>query len=466
MIGGSIAGMCAAQAIAPHFRRVTLLDRDELPAGPDGRAGVPQGRHIHGLLAGGARALEALFPGFGARMVERGAHRVDLFHDFAVLRPVGWFPRMRSNVPFLSASRGLTEATVRALLRATPNVTTVERTDVTGLAISDGRVTGVTTRRRGGDAGALAADLVIDCSGRSSRALDWLRAADAEVPGEEVVDAFGGYSSRWYQAPPPERWPRSWWWRGISIEPTPEHMIGAVLYPVDGDRWILTLGGYSKHYPPTDEAGFDAALRALRTPLVAEAIALAEPISPVHGHRSFANRFRRYDRLRAPLAGFVALGDSVCAVNPFYGQGMTASALSAHNLAAWLRATAGPIGSAEARRFYRSQAALLDDIWTISTSADFAFPGTAGTRPFGSSVLKRIGDVVADVSRTDPVVLQHLAEVFHVLRPVSSLMAPSLVARVATRAAQRWVTRALGSVRSEPEELRSAARQLLRVEGP
>src|SRR5262245_39892980 len=119
VIGGSIAGMCAARAIAPLYRPVTILDRDALPAGTDGRAGVPQGRHIHGLLAGGARALEELFPGFGARLVDGGAHQVDLFHDFAVLRPFGWFPRMRSNVPFLVASRGLTEATVRALSRAT-----------------------------------------------------------------------------------------------------------------------------------------------------------------------------------------------------------------------------------------------------------------------------------------------------------------------------------------------------------
>ena len=45
-----------------------------------------------------------------------------------------------------------------------------------------------------------------------------------------------------------------------------------------------------------------------------------------------ANRWRRYDRWPAKLAGFVALGDAACAFNPVYGQGMTTGALSALTL--------------------------------------------------------------------------------------------------------------------------------------
>src|SRR5438132_1302802 len=79
--------------------------------------------------------------------------------------------------------------------------------------------------RDGGGAGELAADLVVDASGRTSRAPEWLRTLGLEPPQETVVDSFCGYSTRWYQAPEPGRWPREWWWEGIWIDPLePEHL--------------------------------------------------------------------------------------------------------------------------------------------------------------------------------------------------------------------------------------------------
>ena len=63
VIGAGMGGLAAAKAVAPHFEKVTVLDRDVLPGGPAPRAGTPQARHVHGLLAGGQKALEELFPG-------------------------------------------------------------------------------------------------------------------------------------------------------------------------------------------------------------------------------------------------------------------------------------------------------------------------------------------------------------------------------------------------------------------
>ena len=50
VIGASIAGVLAARVLAEHYDRVTLVDRDEMPSRPVIRGGVPQGRHVHGLL--------------------------------------------------------------------------------------------------------------------------------------------------------------------------------------------------------------------------------------------------------------------------------------------------------------------------------------------------------------------------------------------------------------------------------
>src|SRR5262249_39219205 len=150
------------------------------------------------------------------------------------------------------------------------------------------------------------------------------------APAEVVVDSDSAYATRWYQAPPRDRLPADWWWKGIWIDPElPDGRIAGVLSPVENDRWIVTLGGIEGHYPPTDEAGFVDFLRRLRWPLLAAAVALAEPLTPVYGHRAMANRFRHFERWRARLDGFVAIGDAVCAFNPVYGQGMSAAAVSA-----------------------------------------------------------------------------------------------------------------------------------------
>src|SRR6059036_867709 len=133
VIGGSIAGLCAARALADYFDRVTVLDRDAYPAGPAERAGVPQGRHVHALLARGRCELERLFPGFERRMLAAGAHEIDFGRDFATLRGEGWAVREESGISTFFASRTLLETIVRDLLRAVPRVELVERTTVTGL---------------------------------------------------------------------------------------------------------------------------------------------------------------------------------------------------------------------------------------------------------------------------------------------------------------------------------------------
>src|SRR3984885_13684997 len=73
VIGAGMGGLAAANAVAPYFNKVSVLDRDALPEGPDVRPGTPQARHAHALLAGGSRALEALFPGIESDMLEAGA---------------------------------------------------------------------------------------------------------------------------------------------------------------------------------------------------------------------------------------------------------------------------------------------------------------------------------------------------------------------------------------------------------
>ena len=428
VIGGSIAGLCAARVLADWFDRVTVVDRDAYPAGALERAGVPQGRHVHALLAGGRRELERLFAGFDRSMLAAGAHEIDFSWDFAALRTGGWAPREASGITTLFASRALLETTVRDLLRAVPRVELVERTAVTGIvADGDGRPRARGVRTADGE---LPADLVVDASGRTSRTPEWLRTLGLEPPAETIVDSFAGYSTRWFRAPDPSRWPRGWWWKAIWIDPrVPDHMTAGVLFPAEQGRWIVTVAGLGRHYPPSDEEGFTAALAGLRSPLLAEAVRLAEPVSPVYCNRAMANRFRHYERWGERLEGFVAVGDSVCAFNPVYGQGMTTAAMTANILADCIDRV-GPTSPALPREFFRAQGRFLRDPWGLATGADFVVPGTEGPRPPLIGVFNRYMEALFAASADDAGLRRRLWEVFHMLRRPSALFELPVIAQV------------------------------------
>ena len=75
VIGGSMAGILTAQALSERFDRVTVVERDRLPEGPEIRKGVPQARHVHAFWAGGMRVVESLLPGVRESLLDAGPCR-------------------------------------------------------------------------------------------------------------------------------------------------------------------------------------------------------------------------------------------------------------------------------------------------------------------------------------------------------------------------------------------------------
>ena len=118
-----MGGLAAAKAVAPHFEKVTVLDRDVLPEGPAPRAGTPQARHLHVLLAGGQKALEELFPGFCGDLERAGAVSTRVGRDLIFEWP-GYDPFPRRDLGFdaFCLSRPLLESLCRRRLMEEPNV--------------------------------------------------------------------------------------------------------------------------------------------------------------------------------------------------------------------------------------------------------------------------------------------------------------------------------------------------------
>src|SRR5207248_8346826 len=94
-------------------------------------------------------------------------------------------------------SRPTLEGAVRTRVRALPNVAFLDRCDVERPTFEAGRVTGVVVRRRGSDAEeTIAADLVVDATGRGSQSPKWLEQWGYGRPQTTSLKVDVGYATR------------------------------------------------------------------------------------------------------------------------------------------------------------------------------------------------------------------------------------------------------------------------------
>ena len=422
IIGAGIAGLSAAAAVAPRYERVVLVDRDTLPDTATPRRGVPQSYHAHILLAAGQRALEELFPGLGDELVGAGAIRFDPGTDLGLFRYGAVWQRIESGLDMVTMTRPLLELTLRRRIAALPNVTVRDGTAIAGLTGTAERVTGVVLD----DGSELPADLVVDSSGRGSRSDRWLGALGVPAPPVDEVKIGVGYATRLVRRDPGGPADGV----GMLVLPTPpmEKRIGLAL-AVEGDRWLIGLGGWHGDHAPTDPAGFQRFADGLPDPTVGRVLAEAEPLTDIASHGFPSSRRRRFERLRQPPGGYLATGDAICSFNPIYGQGMTCAAMEAVELGRLLDRH-GTASGALVRAFYRVAAQVVNTPWRFAVGADFAFPATVGPRPTNIPLLNRYTIRLQSVAKVDPVVRRTFTWVQHLVTPPRALFTPAIVARV------------------------------------
>ena len=145
VIGAGIAGLCAAQVLADSYERVTLLDRDALPSSGAPRSGVPQGRHVHAVLALGNHAIRQLFPGLVDEFIADGVPAGDMLSNARFYNGPHRLVPVPSGFEGIYIGRPDLEHRLRDRVCQRPNVTVVPAATVVGLTTStDGStVTGV-----------------------------------------------------------------------------------------------------------------------------------------------------------------------------------------------------------------------------------------------------------------------------------------------------------------------------------
>lgn len=426
VIGAGIAGLVAAQAVAGAFARITVIDRDVLPAEPGPRRGVPQSRQVHGLLGGGASALEELFPGFQDELVTAGGvlgdGQVDhhWYLDGFRLRPAP------SDIPGYGASRSLIEGVLRKRVAALPGVTITDDVEVVGLAADEpGRVSGVRVSERRADAEEtlLAADLVVDASGRGSRAGTWLKGMGYPEPAESTVRIDLVYVTRHYAKRPELLGGRK---LGVSVVPSPALPRMGVVMPEEGDRYALLLAGMFGEEPPTDDAGMLEYARSLAGQEVADVIESAAPLDDPAKMRFPASVRKHYEKLKRRPEGLVVMGDALCSFNPAYGQGMTVAAMEGVLLRRLL--TGG--NDRLSRRFFRAAAKLVDAPWALATGGDLRFPQVEGKRPPGDKLVNSYLERYRAAASVDPALAATFLRVANLVEPPGRLLRPANVLRV------------------------------------
>jgi 2-polyprenyl-6-methoxyphenol hydroxylase-like FAD-dependent oxidoreductase len=430
VIGGSLAGLLAARVLSDHFERVTVVERDHYPDQADYRNGVPQARHLHLLLAKGHEILAQFFPTLDEDFKQLNIPNLDIGMDSVAYTAGGWTRRVRTGIISNPVSRVTIDWYVRGQLQQRPNIHFMTGMDVQRLIASADNtvITGIEAKSRDDQSiQTINADLVVDASGRSSKAPDWLQTLGYSAPPRTTVNSHLGYATRWYERPTD----REYDWHILLVTPLPNegNYRGGGIQQVEGDKWVVTLAGINKVFPPTDAEGFLEFARQLPSSALYEAIKDAAPITPVYGYRRTENIWNHYEQLDRHPQHFAVIGDAYCGFNPVYGQGMSVAAMEAQALDHLLRQNGA--SSFDPAAFYKALANTIRNPWLMATGEDLRYPGTEGDRPglMGRLVQKYIERVLA-VLPLDTEIGTAFVKVNNLIEPPQSLMHPRLMARV------------------------------------
>jgi 2-polyprenyl-6-methoxyphenol hydroxylase-like FAD-dependent oxidoreductase len=431
VVGAGIGGLAAAKALSPCFGKVTVIERDTLPAAPTARTGTPQARQVHVLLRGGLDALGEFFPELQSELERAGAVRVRVGSQ-SLLEMPGFdpFPRRDLGFDYLSVTRPLLEFVARHLIGEQSNIALKSRSRVTQILQSADRsaVTGVRYDDADGRGKELAADFIVDASSRGALTLELLDRIGFPRPQVTEIGIDLHYATAMFRIPSSA--PHDW--RAVLHRPDAQSGRGGLLVPVENNCWQVNLTHMHGEPVPENVGGFIAFAATLRTQTIHDAIAGAEPIGPIHRFGfpcSIRRRFEALDRFPDHL---VPLGDVICRFNPAFGQGMSVAAQEAGALRRLIEARvshANPLRGLS-RPFFAVVQDLLAAPWAVAES-DFIHDKTRGQRPDDLHQRSRFNSALQRAAAEDATVHQIMSEVTHLVRPSSALRDPQIVRRLA-----------------------------------
>lgn len=425
IIGGSVSGIVTAAYLKKHFRRLTIIESDDvlnevlMTSSTDellnyrlsltspstiGRSNVNHCYQIHILQGEGRNILSKLFPTLEKKLVEQcGAWVCSLRNRFRfVIGNVSlhrekiddfeWFCLDRFTLETM-LRREFIEQTehdqIKWLTNATVQRLIVDRTTNQVLGVEYRDKMSIDSLK------SVRADFVVDCSGKWSKSNQWLKdqlnidleeeqldtglqylsfVVERQRTGRECIDSFvvGGLSAH-----------------------APLHNVGFLTMPIrrveSKENSFDFLSNISIHcfnriVPPTDS--YESLIEWVEEHLpINYSILLrsSQLLSPMIVYRDNNDRRRYPERLKkAWPKGFILLGDSMCSFNPKNGQGMTYACRLARVLDQIFNEN-HPIDRLS-WIYNRRSSSLTNQCWLISTTNDWRVDRLKLTRTDGKGV--------------------------------------------------------------------------------
>ncbi|BBZ37936.1 FAD-dependent oxidoreductase [Mycobacterium conspicuum] len=438
VLGASIAGLMAARVLADFYTTVIVVERDVPPDEPVARRGVPHGTSPHIPQVRATQTMEELFPGLLDEMVVNGARvwkdgdlsRIWMSYGGHEFLRSGSIPDPESVIKYF-VNRPFLEWIISRRVRAIPNVEFLAGHDVVSLTSTPARnrITGVVVAQH--DSGAertLAAELVVDATGRGSRTPVFLVDLGYDRPREDELMVHAAYAST--QLRVPHEMLREYMAVGGAL---PSRPMGFAMFGGENDTYMLGIQMMAGGQPPADRDALLARLAEVAPAHVVEAARHGEPLGPLRHHRFPANRWRRYDKLTRTPDGLIVVGDAMCSFNPIYGQGMSIAAVEAVILRDCLQH--GDRGLP--RRYFRAAAKEIRIAWRTAVGADLTLPQIPGRRPLSMRITNAYLRRVLAAAETDPVVVQQFMRLIGMVDPPSRLLRPSMLVRVLRKSRKR-----------------------------
>lgn len=384
VIGAGIAGLITARMLSDYYEEVYVIERDEFPTEPTNRQGVPQSFHPHRVQPRGALILEHYFPGYNDELIDLGAISS---HDerLVVSNRYGTLTNKEDTSSFkiASCSRALLEWVLRKRIKDISHISFLTSMEVTGLIVSkDHRsVTGIYTKERNGEKREeqLAADMVIDASGRSSKLIRWLDQIGLSVPEPEVLKVSLGYSTRYYKIKssiPNEL---------VMSDSEPEQGIRASIFmrTEDDIAGLILFNAGGEAYPSTQPEGFQEQIKHLfASDVIVKLMEQLEPLEGPRGYRISKSVRQHFELMEDWPSGLLVLGDAFCSFDPIHGQGITVAAIEVETIGKCLEAQRmQPDPQFEREVLLRMQKAI-EPAWWLSSVADMRWKGVEHAGPF------------------------------------------------------------------------------------
>ncbi|QKX03581.1 hypothetical protein HN014_01185 [Aquimarina sp. TRL1] len=398
IIGGSITGCLIAEAISEVFEKVLILEKEQFENFKKDRKNVPQEKHVHVLLNKGEQLIEEIFPKLMDDLKRGGANYIDMGIDIDWFQFGSWkkkISKMGLYTHFFS--RKLLDNCVKKRILNNSKIEIISNSSFDSYLYEKRNnsicVAGVKIYLNDNEK-VLYSDLVIDASGYGSKTDKLLKLKGLGTTVKEEIITNLGYVSRLYKRD--KNTPNKNETTVVWSKPPKEKAIGLII-PVENDQWLVSVGGWHNNFPDKKVSDFLKFTKdSIPVKQFYDRIKNYQPISDVYRFKLKGGIWKHYEKLEKFPDGLLVTGSALCAPNPFYGQGITLSAIQANiiksNIEEW---TLEKQNTAHIQSLFTRS---INTSWNMAKIEDLRFSETVGNRNIIIKLIQWYGKKFSKVS--------------------------------------------------------------------